>query len=67
MQKGELNRIIDSVCHQRARKNSHWWLIDFALHCLVEEDLRKSITKATQYYPRQLFNKLAKDWEEHHS
>jgi hypothetical protein len=44
--------------------------LDFALHCLVEKDLRQSLTKAIRFYGpvagREISRRLARKWEDYH-
>jgi len=49
---GELNRLVDRLLHKPAKKRPALWLVDFALHCLIERDLKKSVRKALRYYAR---------------
>jgi hypothetical protein len=46
---GQLNRLIDDVCHPLYKVNKGFVLIDGALHALAEKDLPKSLKKFTKY------------------
>jgi len=60
MRKGDLNRLIDSILHKRARKQPALWILDFLGHCVVERDLKKSIKKAIRFYTKEFIGKVEK-------
>ena len=46
---GQLNHLIDEVCHPFYRVNKGFVLVDGILHALVEKDLPKSLQKFAKY------------------
>ena len=53
------NKLIDQLIHPLARKDPRFWLLDFGLHCLAEQNLRRSLAKAVRYYGPQFGRELA--------
>jgi len=49
--KGELNKLIDTLCHPLFQENPSFILIDSLLHGLVEQNPPQTVRKFIQYNP----------------
>jgi hypothetical protein len=56
---GELNKLIDSVCHPLFDSDKRFFLLDGFLHALVERDPITSVTKFAKYNVPKLVKQLA--------
>ncbi len=57
---GQVNRWIDSVVHPLAKENPAFWMVDFALHAMVERNPGESLRKFVHYDLRPLLEGLDK-------
>ena len=57
---GELNKLIDSLCHPLFKKDKGFMLVDGLLHGLVEQDPPTTIAKFIKYNLPTLIKQLEK-------
>ena len=47
--RGELNKLIDGVCHPLCESDKRFFLLDGLLHAFVERDVHESVRKFVKY------------------
>lgn len=57
---GDLNKLIDSLCHPLIKTNEGFLLVDGLLHGLVEQNPPKSIRKFVKYSLPKIIGRLKK-------
>ena len=65
--KGELNKLIDSLCHPLFKTNEGFILVDGLLHGLVEQNPPITIRKFIEYNLPTLIEQIKKKTKEKHS
>ena len=58
--KGELNKLIDSLCHPLIKTNEGYTLVDGLLHGLVEQNPQLTIRKFIKYNLPKLMKQIEK-------
>jgi len=62
--KGELNKLIDNLCHPLFQENPSFILIDSLLHGLVEQNPPQTVRKFIQYNLPKLIEALKRETQE---
>src|SRR3989442_2752113 len=57
---GEVNKWIDSTVHPLTKAHPELWIVDGALHAIVEQDLELSIRKFIRYDLAKILEQLIK-------
>jgi len=65
--KGELNKLIDSLCHPLFKTNEGYILVDGLLHGLVEQNPPITIRKFVKYNLPTLIKQIEKESKEKQS
>jgi hypothetical protein len=65
--KGELNKLIDSLCHPLIKTNKGYTLVDMLLHGLVEQNPQLTIRKFIEYNLPKLIKQIKKKTKEKES
>ena len=65
--KGELNKLIDSLCHPLFKTNERYILLDGLLHGLVEQNPPLTIRKFVKYNLPKLIEQIEKEIKEKRS
>jgi hypothetical protein len=60
---GELNKLIDSLCHPLSKENKGFILVDGLLHGFVEQNPPVTIRKFIKYNLPKLIEQLGKEAE----
>ena len=58
--KGEINKLIDSLCHPLFKTNERYMLLDWLLHGLVEQRPASTIRKFVKYNLPKLIEQIEK-------
>lgn len=61
LSKGELNRLIDSLCHPFYKENEAFRIVDGLLHGIIEQDPPTSVRKFIQYNLPEIIKKLSQE------
>lgn len=56
--KGELNKLIDSICHPLCESDKRFFLLDGFLHALVERDPPETVRKFVKYNLPEIIKQL---------
>ena len=56
--KGELNKLIDSICHPLCKNDKRFYLLDGFLHALVERDPPETVRKFVKYNLPEIIKQL---------
>ncbi len=62
--KGELNKLIDSICHPLWKQNEGFILVDGFLHAMVEQDPPETVRKFIKYNLPKLIEETSKKRKE---
>ena len=62
---GELNKLVDGFVHPHARKDLFFWLVDGALHSLVEENPGEPIKKFVAYDAPEIIKQVSGQLRKH--
>lgn len=58
--KGELNKLIDSLCHPLSKKDKGYILVDGLLHAMVERDPPRTVKKFIKYNLPKLMEEVSR-------
>jgi hypothetical protein len=58
--KGELNRLVDSICHPFYDENEAFRAVDGLLHAIIERDPPQSLRKFIHYNLPDVIKKISK-------
>jgi len=58
--KGELNKLVDSVCHPLSKTDKGFILVDGLLHAMVEQDPPTTVKKFIKYNLPELMKEISK-------
>lgn len=58
--KGELNRLIDSLCHPLSKRDKGFILVDGLLHAMVEQNPPVTVQKFMKYSLPRLLEELSR-------
>ena len=58
--KGDLNRLVDGLCHPLYKANKGFMLVGGLLHAVIEEDPPKSARKFLRYNLPAIINQMKK-------
>lgn len=58
--KGELNKLIDSLCHPLFKANKDFILVDGLLHAMVEQDPPRTVKKFIKYNLPKLLKEISR-------
>jgi len=58
--KGELNKLIDSLCHPFWKTNKSFVLVDGLLHAMVEQNPPESVMKFIKYNLPKLLEEISR-------
>jgi hypothetical protein len=61
--KGELNRLIDGICHPLRESDKRFFLLDGFLHALVERDPPQTVRKFVKYNLPEIVKQLSEKRE----
>jgi hypothetical protein len=61
--KGEINKLIDSLCHPLGKKDKTFLVFDGILHAMVEQNPQESIEKFIKYNLPSIMKQKGKDRE----
>jgi hypothetical protein len=64
---GELNKLIDSLCHPLSKTNNGFILVDGVLHAIVERNPPVTIRKFIKYNLPEIIKQLQKEDEDNSS
>jgi hypothetical protein len=64
---GELNKLIDSLCHPLSKANNGFILVDGLLHAIVEQNPPVTIRKFIKYNLPEIIKQLQKEAEDNSS
>jgi hypothetical protein len=56
--KGELNKLIDGICHPLCESDKRFFLLDSFLHALVERDPPETVRKFVKYNLPEIMKQL---------
>lgn len=59
--KGQLNKLVDSLCHPFCENDARFILLDSLLHALIEQDPKVTLTKFVKYNVPKLVEHLGTD------
>ena len=59
--KGELNRLVDSLCHPFYDENEAFRAIDGLLHAVIEQDPPTSVRKFIRYNLPEIIKKISRN------
>ena len=62
--KGELNKLIDSVCHPLSKKNEGFILVDGLLHAMVEQNPSETVKKFIKYNLPKILEQISQNSKE---
>jgi len=57
--RGELNKLIDSLCHPLFKTNEGFVLVDGLLHAMVEQDPPRTVKKFIKYNIPKIMQKIS--------
>jgi hypothetical protein len=58
--KGELNKLIDSLCHPLSKTDKRFILVDVLLHAMVEQNPPESVLKFIRYSLPKIMEEISR-------
>jgi len=58
--KGELNKLIDSLCHPLSKTDKRFILVDVLLHAMVEQNPSETVLKFIRYSFPKLMEEISR-------